>query len=217
MPNAKHALNVIPNGAPELGRVHIRAAGHREIRQIVDGPEFVVQQIADIVVEAIHQRVAVIVPRVVLYAKRARYVLRVAAPLEVLVRERRILNEMTDDRRRLNANGRRGAAAAAAAGVRGVRRGTTGRRECAAVLRTRCARIDDGRQLGGLLFDVLEAIAELRFAAFVLLLGERLHARHQRVDTDLLLDGRRCARRCGTTGQQGVAGGGGRRADLRRR
>lgn len=58
------------------------------------------------------------------------------------------------------------------------------------MLRTLVAGIDDGRQFGGLLFDILETIAELRFAAFVLSLGERFHACHQGIDADLLLNRR---------------------------
>lgn len=107
VPDAKHALDIVPNGSPKFGRVHICAASHRKVRQIVYGTEFVVQQITDIVVQSIYQRVAVIVPRVVLNAKCARYVFRIAASLEILVREGRILDQVTDDRRRFDANSRR--------------------------------------------------------------------------------------------------------------
>lgn len=97
MPDAKYALDVIPNRSPESRRIHVRAVGHRAIRQIVGGAELVVQQIAHIVVQPIDQRVAVVVPRVVLDAERARDVLGVAAPLKVLVREIGIVDQVADD------------------------------------------------------------------------------------------------------------------------
>ena len=41
--DAKHALNVIPNGRPEPGRINVFLAAKSVVRQLIHEPEFVVQ------------------------------------------------------------------------------------------------------------------------------------------------------------------------------
>lgn len=60
------ALNIIPYGATELGCVNVLAASEGLVGQVVSDTEFVIQQKADIVVESVDQRVAMIIPAVIL-------------------------------------------------------------------------------------------------------------------------------------------------------
>lgn len=93
--NAVDALNIIPNGAAKFRCVDIRFIGHREISQIVCSPEFQIQQMADIVVQAIDQREAMIIPRVILHTKRAWHILS-AASRKILICKQRIFDKMID-------------------------------------------------------------------------------------------------------------------------
>ena len=70
MPDAEHALDVIPNGPPESGRVDVFFRAHRVVGEVVGEPEFVVHQVSDVVVEAVDEREGVVVPRIVLHAER---------------------------------------------------------------------------------------------------------------------------------------------------
>lgn len=78
MPYAEHALYVVPDRPSEARRVDLVVRAHRVVRQIVRGLELVVEEIADVVVETIHQGVAVIVPGAVLDAE-GRYVVQLTA------------------------------------------------------------------------------------------------------------------------------------------
>lgn len=51
VPDAVHALDVVPDGPTELGRVHVGPAGNRVVREVVRQPELVVQVEAHVVVE----------------------------------------------------------------------------------------------------------------------------------------------------------------------
>lgn len=62
VPDAEHALYVVPDRASEARCVDLVVRAHGIIRQIVRGLEFVVEEIADVVVQTIHQGVTVIVP-----------------------------------------------------------------------------------------------------------------------------------------------------------
>jgi len=50
--NAVDALDVVPNGPPELGRVHILDAAHGAVGEIVGRPKLGVQEDAHIVVQS---------------------------------------------------------------------------------------------------------------------------------------------------------------------
>lgn len=78
VPYAEHALYVVPDRPSEARRVDLVVRAHRVVRQIVRGLELVIEQIADVVVEPIHQGVAVIVPGAVLDAE-GRYVVQLTA------------------------------------------------------------------------------------------------------------------------------------------
>lgn len=91
--NAVDALNVVPNGAAELGCVDVRLVGQRAVRQVVRRPELPIEQMADVVVQLVHQRESVVVPGVILDAKCAGNVLGAAAG-EVLVGEERVVDEV---------------------------------------------------------------------------------------------------------------------------
>lgn len=69
VPDAEHALDVVPYGPSEPRSVHPAMRAHCVVGEIVGCLEFVVEEVADVVVEAIHERVAVIVPGVVLHAE----------------------------------------------------------------------------------------------------------------------------------------------------
>lgn len=78
VPDAEHALYVVPDRASEARRVDLVVRAHGVIRQIVRGLEFVIEEITDVVVEAIHQGVTMIVPGIVLDAE-GRYVVQLTA------------------------------------------------------------------------------------------------------------------------------------------
>lgn len=51
VPNAVHALDVVPDGTTELGRIDVGPPGNRVVRKVVRQPELVVQVEAHVVVE----------------------------------------------------------------------------------------------------------------------------------------------------------------------
>lgn len=69
MPYAKHALYVVPDRPSEARCIDLAVRAHGVIRQIVCSLKLVVQEIANITVQTIHQRVTVIVPRIILDAE----------------------------------------------------------------------------------------------------------------------------------------------------
>lgn len=93
MPDAEHALYIVPDRPSETRRVDLAMRAHGVVRQIVRGLEFIVQKITDVIIETIHQRISMIVPRIVLDAK-GRYVVQLTALEEEnkrIIRERNIL------------------------------------------------------------------------------------------------------------------------------
>lgn len=78
VPYAEHALYVVPDRSSEARRVDLVVRAHRVVRQIICGLELVIEEIADVVVETVHQGVAVVVPGAVLDAK-GRYVVELTA------------------------------------------------------------------------------------------------------------------------------------------
>lgn len=70
VPDAEHTLNVVPDRSSETGRVHLAVRAHCVVGEVVGCLELIVEEIADVVVETIHQRVAMIVPGVVLHPER---------------------------------------------------------------------------------------------------------------------------------------------------
>lgn len=78
VPDAEHALYVVPYRPSEARRVDLAVRAHGVVRQVVRGLELVVEEIADVVVQTIHQGVAVIVPGVILNAE-GRYVVQLTA------------------------------------------------------------------------------------------------------------------------------------------
>lgn len=69
VPDAEHALYIIPDRSSEARCVDLVVRAHCVIRQIVRGLEFVIEEVTDIVVQTIYQGVTVIVPGAVLYAE----------------------------------------------------------------------------------------------------------------------------------------------------
>lgn len=78
VPDAEHALYVVPDRPSEARRIDLVVRAHGIICQIVRGLEFVVDKITDVVVQTIHQRITVIVPGIVLDAE-GRYVAQLTA------------------------------------------------------------------------------------------------------------------------------------------
>lgn len=78
VPDAEHALYVVPDRTSEARRIDLVVRAHGVIRQIVRGLEFVVEEITDVVVQTIHQGITVIVPGIVLNAE-GRYIVQLTA------------------------------------------------------------------------------------------------------------------------------------------
>lgn len=78
VPDAEHALYIVPDRPSEARRIDLTVRSHGVVCQIVRGLEFIVEEITDVVVKTIHQRITVIVPRVILDAK-GRYVVQLTA------------------------------------------------------------------------------------------------------------------------------------------
>lgn len=78
VPDAEHALYVVPDRTSEARRIDLVVRAHGIIRQIVRSLEFVIKEITHVIVQTIHQGVTVIVPGVVLDAE-GRYVVQLAA------------------------------------------------------------------------------------------------------------------------------------------
>lgn len=161
VPDAEHAVYVVPNGPPEARRVDLAVGAHGVVGEVVGRLEFVVQQSAHVLVEGVHQGVAVSFPGEVLDAE-GRYVVELAAFGEVLVNEAGVVDVGTE------------------VGVEGA--GTAAARR--------------GRKLGRLHLDGLESLGQLLrgYPVGVVALRETLHALHQRLDANLLLEYRRRGR-----------------------
>lgn len=70
MPYAKHTLNIIPNGAPEARCIDLTVCTHRIICEVVGRLKFIVEKIANVMVQSIYEGITVIIPRVILHTKR---------------------------------------------------------------------------------------------------------------------------------------------------
>lgn len=66
VPDAKHAVNVVPDGPAQHGGVHVLVHGHGVVGQVVGHLELLIQQLTNIRVQTVHQGVAVVLPTVVL-------------------------------------------------------------------------------------------------------------------------------------------------------
>lgn len=91
--DAEHALDVIPDGRAEARRVHVPFRAHEVVGQLVHQPEFVVQQVADVVVQPVDEREGVIVPRIILNPKRRDQTDR-SATCKVLVEQPKIVQSL---------------------------------------------------------------------------------------------------------------------------
>lgn len=78
VPDAEHALYVVPDRTSEARRINLVVRAHGIIRQIVRSLEFVIKEIADVIVQTIHQGVTMIIPGIVLHAE-GRYVVQLTA------------------------------------------------------------------------------------------------------------------------------------------
>lgn len=95
VPDAEHALYVVPDSPSEARRVDFVVRTHGVVGQVVGHLELLVQEVTDVVVEPVDERVAVIVPGVVLHAE-GRDVLERAALGEVLIDEAWVVDEEAD-------------------------------------------------------------------------------------------------------------------------
>lgn len=93
VPDAEHALYVVPDRTSEARRIDLVVRAHSIIRQIVRSLEFVIKEITDVIVETIHQGVTVIVPGIVLDAE-GRYVVQLTAL------ERRKKNRVSQEKKK---------------------------------------------------------------------------------------------------------------------
>lgn len=93
VPDAEHALYVVPDRTSEARRIDLVVRAHSIIRQIVRSLEFVIKEITDVIVETIHQGVTVIVPGIVLDAE-GRYVVQLTAL------ERRKRNRVSQEKKK---------------------------------------------------------------------------------------------------------------------
>ena len=55
MADAEHALDVVPNGRAEAGRVNVLLRAHKIVRQLVHETELVVQQVANVIVQTVDE------------------------------------------------------------------------------------------------------------------------------------------------------------------
>ena len=53
VPDAEHAVDIIPDSPSEAGRVDIRVTTHRVIGEVVCSLEFFIQQIPHVIVQAV--------------------------------------------------------------------------------------------------------------------------------------------------------------------
>ena len=73
--DSPHALDVVPAGASEQGRVNTGVAPHRAVGQVVDRPELVIQTLRRVLVKPRDGGVSLLVPGEVLYPKSGGLVL----------------------------------------------------------------------------------------------------------------------------------------------
>lgn len=66
VPDAEHAVDVVPDSPAEHGGVHVFVHGHGVVGQVVGHLELLIQQLTNIRVQTVHQGVAVVLPTVVL-------------------------------------------------------------------------------------------------------------------------------------------------------
>jgi hypothetical protein len=95
------ALYIIPNSSAELGCVHVLSTSECLVGQVVSNTELVVKQKTDVIVESVDQRVAMIVPAVVLDAESVWNIFS-AATGKVLICVVGIVNVVADGRRNVD-------------------------------------------------------------------------------------------------------------------
>ena len=95
MSDPPQTLDVVPAGPPEQRRVNTGVTAHGPVRQVVDGPELVVQTLRRVLVKPGDGRVALLVPGEVLDPERGELVLSL---VEVDILEVSITNELTNVR-----------------------------------------------------------------------------------------------------------------------
>lgn len=66
IPDAEHAVDVVPDGPAQHAGVHIFVCGHGVVCQVVGDLKLLIQHLTNIRVEPVYQRVAVVLPAVVL-------------------------------------------------------------------------------------------------------------------------------------------------------
>lgn len=69
VPDAKDAVDVVPDGPAQHGGVHAAVHGNGVIGQVVNHLELLIQQLPHVWVQAVDQRVAVVLPGVILMEK----------------------------------------------------------------------------------------------------------------------------------------------------
>ena len=93
--DAPQTLDVVPAGPPEQRRVNTGVTAHRPVRQVVDGPELVVQTLGGVLVEPGDGGVALLVPGEVLDLEGGKLVLSLG---KVDILEVDVSDKLTDIR-----------------------------------------------------------------------------------------------------------------------
>ena len=93
MPHPPHTLDVVPAGPPEQRGVDTAVAPHRPVRQVVDRPELIVQQLGRVLVKPGDGGVSLLIPAEVLHPEG---VVLLLPPGEVHVLEVHVLDEVVD-------------------------------------------------------------------------------------------------------------------------
>lgn len=66
LPDAEDTVDVVPDGPAQHGGVHAAVHGDGVVRQVVDNLELLIQELPHLRVEAVDQRVAMVLPGVIL-------------------------------------------------------------------------------------------------------------------------------------------------------
>ena len=93
--DAPQTLDVVPAGPPEQRRVNTGVTAHRPVRQVVDGPELVVQTLGGVLVKPGDGGVALLVPGEVLDLEGGKLVLSLG---KVDILEVDVSDKLTDIR-----------------------------------------------------------------------------------------------------------------------
>lgn len=105
MPDAEHALDVVPDGAPEARCINVLLRAHGVVRQVIGQPEFLVDQVTHVAVQSVDQRVGVVIPRIILHPERRYHAFSVvtfttsfatASVGEILIDEAFVFDELSE-------------------------------------------------------------------------------------------------------------------------